>query len=454
MTKSLGQKAFGVLEDVLLEEIVSENKSIQENINDLKTCQQMLEEVRICIGKETHTYSILDDGVIGPDESMQRDERNQGNIIKFTMDRFESPTITLDTFKTTENDEPILFCKSSILSFEYPGSFCSEAVNELRMYMNATEDEGTASFYFCGDGVTFQGTLHNVGPKDMATGIEDIIRSANAHMVLSRLSARYGVEAPEFRMDAFFRDSPELYFELESFSTQFTPEVSTVYELAHKIKETKIPEVNSIDSADMTASNALWGQVAMSLVQGKLVDGLSANKKLRCELKSRCYMKSLLQNAILKYDGEILHKSNLNKGMLLSDHLRENGEADRIGNGNEVWRISLKQEELSIPMNWLDKFTITIGANCRCVSSLDRALVHGNGRSILTLGDGDVKVFGKIDCSFQRLHDVMNEDVFQQKLSKATLHGVSADFPEWFKMEVTEIRLPVQIVKMFLDIGK
>lgn len=272
MTKSLSQEAFGVFEDVLLEEIVSENKSIQENINDFKTCQQMLEEVRICIGKETHAYSILD-GVIGPDDSMQRGERNQGNIIKFTLDRFGAPTFTLDAFKktewTAENNEPLLFCKSSILSFEYAGSFYPSIVKGLGMYINATEDDGTACFYFFGDGVTFQGTLHNIGPIDMARDIEGIIRQATADIILTSLAAKYGVEVPEFRMDAFFRDSPELYFELENFSTQFTPEVSAVYELTHKIKENNIPKVNSIDLTDLTASDTLRGQVAMSLVQGK-----------------------------------------------------------------------------------------------------------------------------------------------------------------------------------------
>ncbi|GFH58374.1 predicted protein [Chaetoceros tenuissimus] len=128
MTKSLDQEAFGVFEDVLLEEITSENKYIQENINGFKTCHQMLEELRIHTGIETHTYSILD-GVIGPDDSMQRGERNQGNIIKFTLDRFEAPTFTLDAFKqtewTAENNEALLFWKLFILSFEYPGSFCS-----------------------------------------------------------------------------------------------------------------------------------------------------------------------------------------------------------------------------------------------------------------------------------------------------------------------------------------
>ncbi|GFH58375.1 predicted protein [Chaetoceros tenuissimus] len=141
----------------------------------------------------------------------------------------------------------------------------------------------------------------------MLRGMEELIRHAIEYMILTSLAAKAGVEVAEFRMDAFFRDSPELYFELENFSTHFTPEVSTVYELAHKIKETNIPEVNSIDS---TASDALRGQVAMSPGHGDFVDGLRANKKLRCELKSLCYMKSLLQNAVLKYGGEILHKSS------------------------------------------------------------------------------------------------------------------------------------------------
>ena len=197
----------------------------------------------------------------------------------------------------------------------------------------------------------------------------------------------------------------------------------------------------------------------MSLAHGKLVDDLRVNKHLRCELKSLCYMKSMLHNAILKYDSEILCEINLNEGMLYPDFLRKIGRADSITNGSEknLWIIPMIEEDLSFEMNWLDKFSLSIGPNCHFEASgtpNDIAMVEESGIMFFKVGDGDVIVFGKIDCSPQCLREVMNEEDFDQKLVKATLPGVSADFPDWFKMEVTEIRLPVQIIKIFLDIGK
>lgn len=70
------------------------------------------------------------------------------------------------------------------------------------------------------------------------------------------------------------------------------------------------------------------------------------------------------------------------------------------------------------------------------------------------VGDGDVIVFGKIDCSPKRLREVMNEEDFDQKLVKATLPGVSVDFPDWFKITVTQIFIRSEIVNRFIDIGE
>ena len=92
MTQSPGQEASRILQNVLLAEIASENKSIQEKINDLEKCRKMLEEVHVCIGEEVYRLHILD-GAIGPDKPMQQSgERSMsfGNVLTFTMDRFKS----------------------------------------------------------------------------------------------------------------------------------------------------------------------------------------------------------------------------------------------------------------------------------------------------------------------------------------------------------------------------
>lgn len=506
MTESLGREAFGVFEDVLLEEIASENKSIQEDINGLKMCQKMLEEVHVCIGKESHTFSILD-GVIDTDEPLRRAGHNQGDVtlfdsnivmiglgrsnldqeerdtslgtvIKFHLDRFKVPTFTLDAFKTEEeigpDGEPGCWV-SSVAALEYVGSFCAinDIVNGLRLYLKAAEDDSTASFYFCRDRVTFQGTLHSIGPKDMARGMEGLANQISAYTMgmgyMNQLVAIIGGKIPEYhQLNYFFYDSPEMYFKLESISIQFTPEVSRAYDLARKIEvltEANVLEVNSIDSLDLTRSDVLRGQVAVSLVFGKLVDGLSTNKQLRCELKSLRYMKSMLQNAILKCDGDILCEINLNKGMMYSDYLRETAQAGHISDATDhLWRISLGDENISLEINWLDKFAVTIGATRHFEASgtfFDSAQVFEQGAIQFMVGD--VRVCGYMDFSLQSLNnsedidnhvrEVMNED-FQQKLSKATLPGVSADFPEWFKMTITHIAVPIEIIKMFLDIGK
>ncbi|GFH61938.1 predicted protein [Chaetoceros tenuissimus] len=450
MTKSQGQVALSVLEDVLVAEISSENRSIQEHINNLKTCQEMLEKVDICIGKKCRTYSIVD-GKISHDES---------HVLKFTIDHIENDLFKIPELIGTTREVPF------VAALFYAGSMSvidNDSGKEFSLYLKATEDD-CAVFSFCQERVTFQGTLHNIGPQDMARGIEGLTNQIRK--AIKRMSERWNhrfsaanteVEVPEFHMNDYFHDSPDLMFVFESFSIQFTPEVSRAYGLARKIKEANIPKVNSIDSTDLTASDALRSQVAMSLVHGKLVDGLRVNKQLRCELKSLCYMKSLLQSSILKYDGEILCEINLNEGMMYPDFLREIGRAHSITDGpkKDLWMIPLR-EELSLEMNSLDKFTVTIGPNRHFEASgnfVDRARDE-NEDVVFKIGRGAVNVFGEINCSPHRLRQVLNEEDFAQKLSKATLPGVSADFPELFKITFNHICIQSHIIKRFLDIGK
>ena len=355
-----------------------------------------------------------------------------------------------------------------VAGVQYAGSLCiinDDIENEFGLYLKATEDDSTVSFYFWGDRVTFQGTLHNIGPEDMARGIEgltDQIRKSIISIsyavyisIHDYFSTNTGVKEPEYNLDHSLHDSPNLYFELESISIQFTPELSRAYDLVQKIKGANIPEEISIDLTDLTASDALRGQVAMSLVRGDFVDGLHENKQLRCDLKSLCYMKSLYQNTILEHDGEILCEINLNEGMMYSDFLRENG--DHITNEspeNKFWIIHLIDEDLSFGMNSLDKFTVTIGPNCHFgASHAYRVVVHESGMICFKVGYGG-EVVVKGHSSPQRLREVMNEEDFEQKLSNATLPGVSAGFPECFKITVTQIFIQNKIVKRFLDIGE
>lgn len=117
----------------------------------------------------------------------------------------------------------------------------------------------------------------------------------------------------------------------------------------------------------------------------------------------------------------------------------------------------MREEDLSFEMNGLDKFSLSIGPNCHFEASgtpNDIAMVEESGIMFFKVGDGDVIVFGKIDCSPQRLREVMNEEDFDQKLVKATLPGVSADFPDWFKITVTQIFIRSEIVNRFIDIGE
>ena len=510
MSESLGQEAFRVLEDVLVAEIASENKSIQENIDGLKGCQKMLDEVEMCIGDETHVYSILE-GEIGPDEPVRRcgykdaqveenrmgitnvqverngstfdlpigitnatkekKDTNLGTTIKFDMDRFQDTRFTLKSFKFMASQMGVIQPVASIYYIGKP-YILNGCEFENRLDIKQAED-GSMHFFFCLDRATFQGTLHKIGPLDMERDIEELARKVSGAVFHSQFSISMlrsigkEVDEDEFIRHNYLYDSPDLFFDLKTISIQFTPGVDRAYDLTRKLKlcESKCLDTKSLNSLQMTGADSLRGKVAVVQGNKNLMDAIRENKHLRGEVQSLSYMKSLIQNAIVRYGDEMEININLKQGVRLSDFLLEQGFVERPSDADEQqWRVSCEENDIVLEMNWLDKFSITLGANCHLrgmptMFDLPRVGEHGS----VQFKVGYAIVAGYID--FSSLHsmdyteeaqrvmvrDMMNDN-FHEKLSKAAFSGVDPGFPEWFKMKVYAIVFPMESVQMFLDI--
>ncbi|GFH55693.1 predicted protein [Chaetoceros tenuissimus] len=522
MSESLGQEAFRVLEDVLVAEIASENKSIRENIDGLKGCQKMLDEVEICIGDETHVYSILE-GEIGPDEPVRRcgykDAQAEGNrigiskvqvemngstfnlptgttdatnekkdtslgtTIKFDMDCFQDTSFTLKSFKFMASEvDPIQGLgimmnnpsHAPVASINYTGKSYvlngCEANNRLDLKL---AEDGSMRFFFCLDRATFQGTLHKIGPRDMARDIEELAKKISEAVFYSQFSISMlrlignEVDEDEFIRENYLYDSPDLYFDLNTISIQFTPGVHRAYNLTRKLKlcESKSLDAKSMNSLQVTESDSLRGKVAVVQGNEHLFDAIRTNKHLRGEVQSLSYMKSLLQNAVVRYGDEIEIDINLKNGVRLSDFLLEQGVVERPSDTDEQqWRVSCEEHDIVLEMNWLDKFSITLGATRHLrgmptIFDLPRVGEHGS----VQFKVGNAIVAGYIDFSslhsmdyteeaqIQMIRDMMNDN-FHEKLSKAAFSGVDPGFPEWYKMKVYAIVFPMESVQMFLDI--
>ena len=521
MSESLGQEAFRVLEDVLVAEIASENKSIQENIDGLKGCQKMLDEVDISIGDETHVYSILE-GEIGPDEPVRRcgykdvqeqenrisiasvqvqrngstfdlptgttnttkqNDTSLGTTIKFNMDRFEDTKFTLKSFKLMASQVGaiqgafMMMDTSSVpvASINYTGKsyVLNGCEHNTRLDLKKTED-GSMRFFFCLDRATFQGTLHNLGPRDMARDIEELTKNiseavfSSPHFIkMLRLFEGEEVDEDEYIRENYLHDSPDLSFDLETISIQFTPGVQRAYDLTRKLMlcESKSLDTKSVNSLQITGADSLRGKVAVVQGNENLLDVIRENKFLRSEVQSLSYMKSLLQNAVVRYGDEIEVDINLKQGVRLSDFLLEQGLVERPSDAEErLWRVSCEEKDILLEMNWLDKFSITLGATRHLKgmpTMFDLPSIGENGA--IQFKVGKAIVVGCMDFSSVQLtdyseevqrqmgHDLMNDN-FEEKLSKAAFPGVDPGFPEWFKMKVYAIVFPMKSVQMFLDI--
>ncbi|GFH55694.1 predicted protein [Chaetoceros tenuissimus] len=495
MSKSFGQEAFRVFENVLVAEIASENMALRENIDGLKECRRFMDEVLICIGDEAHVYSILE-GEIGPDEPVKRcglsddildlsnlaectssqrvvgEDTSLGTTIKFNLDRLEQPVFTLDVFKAqvlslTDNTliGPDLNGEElkSVASINYAGnSFSIENglnVHRNKLDLKLNQDDSTIRFYFCQEKSTFQGVIYGVGPRDMERGMKGL-----ANQIRATIEVNFG----ESHWSNFFYDSPNMNFRLESISIQFTEEIKRVHDLTQKLlatNESNELDSTSVDSNKKTESDALRSRVAVSLVNGGFVETLRENKQLRSELTSLSYMKSLLQTCHLKFGNESLIEMNLSRGFLFSDHLRSIGESELTSVQEDIFILQVPEEGLILDVNRLDKFSMILGANQFVPAG--GILPSGRGMyvhfRVCSTGAG----YADIHCSFdfgplRQLDDdpelfnnawneIFNED-FRQKIALATRHGIEAGFPEWFKLKVLSISFPIDSVKMLLDI--
>lgn len=59
--------------------------------------------------------------------------------------------------------------------------------------------------------------------------------------------------------------------------------------------------------------------------------------------------------------------------------------------------------------------------------------------------------FGPRQLNDDTWNEIFNED-FRQKIALATRPGIDAGFPEWFKLKVLSISIPIDSVKVLLDI--
>ncbi|GFH58404.1 predicted protein [Chaetoceros tenuissimus] len=443
------REAFSVFEDFLACEIQAENDALKEGNNDLMCNKKTLQDVTIkAYGTKIHSYSILE-GIDSQDEIMCRGlesianddqigsygrsqiakDRNLGRTLTFPI---EDTSFTIEAFKhDVEVKGGNVLIPSPSISIDYANGlsrmndFCYEC-----LHLTLNKDD-TVSFCFFQMQAIFKGKVLNIGPKDMEQGIKALAATIGraafftAEVIASKME---GEELDYSFIDGLLHDSPDMRFILESISLPLTQGVQKACDLLQGL-ESRNAIGETVDKAPTpsTETDSLRRSVAVSTVRGVVVDKLCANKKLHSERNTLLSMGHLFVNRVVLTQGDdTLVEMNLGDAASVS-----------IG-GRDCFKFE-DIEGVSIELNWLDRFSITVGVNaCYQTESKphNQVIPVENG---VRFRYGNAYVVGNVVSKSREDLEVFAQEGIERKMQKCTESGENPGLPNSILFEVNEI---------------